>query len=901
MIVRISQFLIMFGLLLPILTAQQRCRPKPLGLKATITGNLGPGCRVSDFLSSVPGADAWVDAYEVDLSGPGKLSVRLSSDVFNASLRVLRENVSLLGENDDAVAPGERGDSGLDAALHLDLPRGRYLILASGRSGAGVFRLTTDFVERCPLSTMEAETTVSGTLADTSCRSSDLLGSGGNWARQYALELHRRGKLALETQITAGLYSRVYRRFPEGATLEPGEYRIIVESANRGAYRLRAHFSATCPVRNIAPGETVAGAFSSSDCTQRDLNPSSRTNHYIKQFEIEVPQRGAVRVNSEPQLSWTILNANERNVAPGNHVFIVTSAEFTPFRFHVEMNPACRLEPFEVDHSTTGFFDDASCRAGELESGRGSFPAREYEIAVGRRGRLKITTAPKDASLSVRFRGVDPTAWDAEIDVVPGSYRFIVEAPRSPVKYTIQAHMACPEIPLHLGEAVDGDISPQDCSAVGEVPSSQDPQIVIRKYSVSIPRRGTFDVKVTSQLPVGITLLDGQSHIVIETPVASTTSETTLELNQGTYVLAIKAKPQAAAMYILRARFEPLRCSVRPLSLESKVGPATFESHDCRMNDLTEAADSHYAHQYLLTVKESGRLGVHLSPKGFRPVLSLLDSGRRQVPIIALPGGDGADTYAHLTVGQYMLIVEGPSAAIGSYQLTTTFHASIGTALRLGESTEDRQFPDETEGAYRLEVPKPARVVLEIESPNSEAVLRLYSESGTQLLADSKTLRAVPARVIRPFLPAGRYRIAVVMSPTGSGAFRLDTRKSQVQQSCDKAIWTGTLNGNATLTLSGRSASSGTLRGTVPVPVPDVVRAYRAETSGLEVAVRPQPGQSLPSPIDGDSCIPGANIRFYSDRVYAPSLPVTLKSADTIQIHNDGKDTSAIVIEWEIR
>src|SRR5947207_3053777 len=87
--------------------AQPRCQPKPLALKAQLSPNLGPGCRLSDFLPAAPGAEAWVDAYQIEIASPGSLSVRVSSDVFNAYVRVLRENRTVVAENDDAAASAE--------------------------------------------------------------------------------------------------------------------------------------------------------------------------------------------------------------------------------------------------------------------------------------------------------------------------------------------------------------------------------------------------------------------------------------------------------------------------------------------------------------------------------------------------------------------------------------------------------------------------------------------------------------------------------------------------------------------------------------------------------------------------------------------------------------------------
>lgn len=178
------------------------CTPESLMPPGSVRSALtASDCR---FLDYVPFSEnfSFARPYTVELTEKSLVVFGQLSTQFDSYLSLLREDKSLIAEDDDSLGNG-------NSRIAVLLRPGRYTVLANsyeeGAIGAFELRVETSAPRECAVSELPMTETVSSALTADDCRLRDLIVEepAGNVARAFRVTVEDAGRLSAEVSSTA--------------------------------------------------------------------------------------------------------------------------------------------------------------------------------------------------------------------------------------------------------------------------------------------------------------------------------------------------------------------------------------------------------------------------------------------------------------------------------------------------------------------------------------------------------------------------------------------------------------------------------------------------------------------------------------------------------------------------
>ncbi len=778
------------------------CRPKdvPPIVKGQ-QASLAAGCRLGLHLSSNPNAEAWVDAWRLDLRGAGNFSVRASSTAFDAFLILHRPDGQVHLENDDAASEPERGESGLDAAIHGKLAEGVYYIFVTGKGGTGNYSLTTDFdgQHHCPVRNLELNRPVTGKLSEAGCRHWHVVpGSpNGAFADLYNFDVRRGGAFGVRTQLSWELFTPAYRRIPAAQSLQRGEYALMLESPRAGAHTFTAQLTPrTCPTVDLEAGATVTGTLSATDCRVSDLE-DREDNSLVEQYRLHVRRRGSLNIEVRPDtFEWEFRGPSRSNLQPGDYTLWVKSSKPGSFTLTTRFRTACSPRSLALNTTVTGQLSSSDCRESDLYSGRPDNYLQQYAVSAERRGALRIRVRSQAFEPYVVFGGKTLPA-ETSLDLAPGTHHFEVAAQNGAVgAYSLTTAFGCPELALTPGQPASGVLAVTDCR-VKDILGRGEDNSPAHLYRLVVSQAGQFRLDLQSPVFDSYLILTDANYRELATDDdggGGRNARISRRMDPGTYFVVAKALQQAVGSYTLTASAAS-SCAARDLQLPATVSE-TLSTTDCRVRDiLGQGTDDSYADQYRVTLKERGTLTLVLQSTAFDAYLILLDANLRQIATDDDSAGNrNARISRMMDPGTYVIVAKPFRPATGSYTLQADFRsegvvaeAQIGPGERelpitiQGELTTsdrrvldilgrggDRTYADE----YRITIRQPGTLTINLESGDFDPYLYLLDAKNQVVASDNNSGGGTNARIRQEVTP-GVYTILANAFNVSTGRYSL--------------------------------------------------------------------------------------------------------------------------------
>jgi hypothetical protein len=867
----------------------ENCRPKPLRPNDNRQGQVDPACRLRGSVPGDPNGNDPADLYELQLHGTGNLVVRAASRDVQSSIDTLirlydAHSRRKLKENDTADDPKEAGPGGVDAAVHIHLGPGSYLVAVSALRTSRPYTLIASFdgPAVCPESKLELNQATPVTFSDADCRMWDMpLGENSNesYARWFGVTLPRSGSLTVEG---GRLYGRDNRRLVSDGPLEPGDYRILAVAP---AHSITAQFSPSdCPIQDLKLGSRITQAFGPGDCRVGDVQKNSN-RAYLKRYKFETRAKGILVVDR----SRNDVDFNPHSLEPGAHVLSLTTPSAGPFSFIARF---CSVEPMELGTESSVELDPATaCRGADVGLTPATALVRRYELALKQRGTLAVEAT---GGATVLVDGAVRPDRSTQQAVQPGTHAVAVMSLSAAQtrRYTVAARFACQENKASLGVDASGTFAPGDCTI-----SESGRTLLAHYFSLQMVRRGRLQVDLTtsgnqtSNAQVAVRIQDDRGR-----EFASPGTRPLASLEPGPYKIVVTTTAESGS-YTIRPTLGPA-CETPDLTL-GDTRSASFNTDDCRLRDFTGGvSDQAFVQGYHVRLPARGRFAAFLESRVFPPEI-LLYSGRERTVSASAAVGQRAVLQQDLDAGEYFLYVKADRAT-GDYQLRAAAHPAQGEVLPLDRRSNAELWPTEPGVPFRINLASRTALDLEIQSTDFAPQLRLFNLAGgsERLLSQTLGKRGIAAHLTPPALEPGSY-VVRVDSPAGAGGqFTLLAG----HQDCRVAVWTGSLpaGGRLRIGLPG-GPNMGALAGDLPARLPPGVRAYRAEHHGQLYAVKSATPTLNRAP-ETVGCFQEGTLQFYTPRLTAPRLTVvespSLSNNGTLVLSNNGPMLNAIVLEW---
>lgn len=266
----------------------------------TVGGSLAAtDCKLSDNTAT--------QRYEFTVNAPTKLEILMSSTAVDAYLFLTDAAFNIIDQDDD-------GGGTTDARILRTVAAGRYFVIANtftpNQFGAYLLSVLPAPAACVTGRSAVLPSTIDAALAATSCRLTDR-----SFEDRYDFTITTRTTIVANMTSTAidpilvvlDNAERVVAQDDDSGAgdnaslevqLDPGRYTILARGypGETGAYRLQVGPAIDpCAVtRTIAPGQTVSGTFSSTDCTISDGGGPSR---FFQRFGLTLGAATAIQLD----------------------------------------------------------------------------------------------------------------------------------------------------------------------------------------------------------------------------------------------------------------------------------------------------------------------------------------------------------------------------------------------------------------------------------------------------------------------------------------------------------------------------------------------------------------------------------------------------------------------------
>ena len=655
---------------------------------------------------------------------------------------------------------------------------------------------------RTDVTTIPLNKTVPGNLAaDDRPLSAFVADAGESRADRYLVTVPRTGELKVTLQSEAfepfllvlasdcrvlGRRQDAHRAVVQ-LPVSRGDYILVVAVSGLrfGQYTLETLFPAPpqkqdkppppppppCPERTIAPGGqgTV------------DLSPQCPVNR----FQLSVTRPGTLTAGPSGDLRFVLFDSAGNTLAqgpriesplgPASYRLAVHSASGAagsyPFRTSWTECPAKRPIPLAVP---------AEAKLGP------QCPVNEFELAVARRGRLKVgPVEPLRFVLSDTAGNTIAQGPRIEEDLRPATYGLAVSGAAG--AHSFQADLSCPQFVLKHQTAEENkeetftasDFRIGDCG-FKDIPA-RFASAYLHQYQIALKQRGTLLIDLVSSAFVPhLFLLDPSGRTISEGSGkgANARIDDKRGLSPGNYTILAVSPSGATGTYGLRSILKPAACFLETLRT-GKPAERSVSASDCRLCEVfPRSADcASLVHEYGVEVGQAGPLRIDLNA-AFNADLIVLDEKGVELPAACKSGGGTRNVRIQCSVapGRYRALAVALGGGTGSYTLQLQSQRecpvqdiALNANLEETISQNDCQLPDSVfADLYRVTVKTPATFSAEMESSAFVPCL---------LLQNSVSRRVEPAcaaRISRP-LPPGVYTILARPLSPGAGPYRLRT------------------------------------------------------------------------------------------------------------------------------
>lgn len=536
------------------------------------------------------------DRYRLRVTGPGRLTVTLRSERFDAYLMIHDAETGIL------LCADDDGAGGTDARCELRLTDNstRVFVLTARpySPSTGSYTLTTEFGARspsppasspCPAAHWELTGFESDPFAN-GCRQAD-----GSIVRRYAFQVYRGQLAVIELIAPAGAETQVRLKGPSGevssdprrirAFLPEGSYELEVRrsaTSPAGRYLVRTH--GDCATNLLRLGETVSGRISPADCRVREfLDAGVVQGDYARRYEFELKERSRCRVTctADGRGCYSATGETGRAVSEASlvlptarHSFYVVAGEdlmeARPYRLRHDCSPApCPWQSLAAGDDLEGQFSEGDCRLCDYLGGADcDAPAHGYAVASDGLP-LRIETSPSEVSL------LDMTGGKLSNPLlVQAPYRFLVVFNRSYRIRAVASPPPCSDIEIRR---LLGAQSPLHgpCGVLDREPDSETTNIpldescrlaesntFVRLFRFTLLVPGRFQVKVVPRGFTGprllLTLRCGREQVEADNMLDRV-------VPPGVHVLAVSSRNPTFGRFDLITRFR-----AREVSREGK-------------------------------------------------------------------------------------------------------------------------------------------------------------------------------------------------------------------------------------------------------------------------------------------------------------------------------------------
>lgn len=587
----------LFVVLLAGCASAQNCDVPDLVTGSTQGTLAASDCALSAFLPGVP-AELRADAWRLRVSENTVYTIKLSSTAFDALLYILNSNRRL-------VARDNNSGGGKDAEIFIQLPAGVYTVVAtSSGAGAGDYTLEarSEPPRPCHLQPLPLDTEVERDLSDADCRYADLyIGySDRNYVdvsridiEQFTIFDVRMSSTALDAYLAltndegeeiasdddgaGGTDARLY------VSLKPGRYYLEASSSvpGTGVYRLLAKLEQprSCTPVELTPGSSASGRLSEEDCRILDLLDSSTDTTLIDLYPVEMKEAGVLKAgmkSAEFDTYLALLDAQRDflggnddiedgvtdselmiSLRPGVYTLVALAFEESTGAYEVSLarEPLreCAAERLAVPGAISGSFVAGGCR--RLDAAPPSMdprPAAVFSLPVTARSVVSLDLAAATQPV-LELRAGDEVVGFARRGgptstlLLPGSYPVVVTAADNRLgEFTITAGTAepksCPEAPLEIGAAVEGELRASDCAAADVIAAHPYAEPRVNLYKIEIAEAGPVTLTLTSRaFPPALYILDAGYATVErnENENLSTSIRTRWNASPGVHYIAV--------------------------------------------------------------------------------------------------------------------------------------------------------------------------------------------------------------------------------------------------------------------------------------------------------------------------------------------------------------------------
>jgi len=277
-----------------------------------VNGDLSaPDCRVLDVV--VPGvSQRRADVFKLNVTEYTIAGFQMGSNSFLPMLMLVNAKTGAV-----IIDGSTTNNNSLIAELFISLPPGEYQLLATSSTvsaGAYAMRSGLEPARTCTEERLDLPGSVRGALANSDCRLLDYIPFNGNFSfiRPYRIEVPNRALVTIDQSSTQfDSYLNLLRENKSFIAedddgggngnsrivllLNPGVYTILANSYDEGetgAFDLRTAIAEppNCAVADVAPGDSVSGSLTTTNCRIREMILEQASAFVAKQYRITLTE-----------------------------------------------------------------------------------------------------------------------------------------------------------------------------------------------------------------------------------------------------------------------------------------------------------------------------------------------------------------------------------------------------------------------------------------------------------------------------------------------------------------------------------------------------------------------------------------------------------------------------------